>query len=139
LIHLKQSIRTSELPCLATLAAGDVLAFILFAGLGRDQHGESGGALSVVVTAAPFLVAWFMVSPRFGVFRASWRRQGWPALRGVAAAWVLAWPVALLLRVALQRRGIPLSFDIVALVANSIFLLGWRGVYLAWAARRATS
>ncbi|HXT34599.1 MAG TPA: DUF3054 domain-containing protein [Chloroflexota bacterium] len=126
-----------ELPCLATLVAGDGLAFLLFAGLGRDQHGESGGALSVVATAAPFLVAWFVVSPRLGVFRSGWRRQGFPALRRVAVAWLVAWPIALLLRAALQRRGIPLSFDIVALLTNGVFLLTWRGLYLAWAGRRA--
>ncbi|MGH2411507.1 MAG: DUF3054 domain-containing protein [Chloroflexota bacterium] len=136
-MRIFQRIPRAELPCLATLLAGDGLVFVLFAGLGRDQHGESGGALSVLVTAAPFLVAWFAVSPRLGVFRAGWRRQGFPALRRVAAAWLIAWPVALFLRAALQRRGIPLSFDLVALVANGVFLLVWRGIYLAWAGRQA--
>ncbi len=132
-----RGIRAGGLPCLVPLAAGDLLAFILFAGLGRDQHRESGWALSVVVTAAPVVVAWFVISPRVGVFRDGWRRQGWPGLRRVAAAWVVAWPLALVLRATLQRRGIPVSFDIVALVANSVFLLGWRGVYLAWVTRWA--
>lgn len=91
----------------------------------------------MLATAAPFLLAWFVVSPRLGVFRAGWRRQGFPALRQVALAWLAAWPIALLLRAALQRRGIPLSFDLVALLANGVFLLAWRGLYLAWASRRA--
>jgi hypothetical protein len=136
-LRVFQRIPRAELPCLATLRVGDGLAFLLFAGLGRDQHGESGSALSVLVTAAPFLAAWFAVSPRLGVFRAAWRRQGFLALRRVAAAWLVAWPIALILRAVLQGRGIPLSFDLVALLANGLFLLVWRGIYLGWAGRRA--
>lgn len=123
--------------CQWVLAAGDAAAFLLFAGLGRDQHGESGGASAVVITAAPFLVAWFAVTPRFAVFQAGWRHGGWRSLQRLGLAWLAAWPVALLLRRVVQQRGIPFSFDLVALVANAVFLLTWRGAYLLWAGRRA--
>jgi len=109
----------------------DVVAFLLFAGLGRQQHHESGGALTTLEIAAPFLAAWFAVAGFLGLFGNEWPRHGAArSLKPVALAWLIAWPVALVLRAALQRRGVTLSFALVALAVNAVFLLGWRGIYL---------
>jgi DUF3054 family protein len=112
------------------LIVGDAAAFLLFAGLGRDQHHEAGGPFSVVVTAAPFLAAWFAVAVPSGVLSRAWSDLGKRSLRNVGLAWLVAWPIALVLRAAVQHRGVPLSFDLVALIVNTLFLLGWRGAYL---------
>ncbi len=109
----------------------DAVAFLLFAGLGRQQHHESGGALMTLVIAAPFLAAWFAVAGFLGLFGNEWPRQGAArSLKPVSLAWLIAWPIALVLRAAPQRRGVTLSFALVALVVNAVFLLGWRSVYL---------
>jgi hypothetical protein len=114
----------------------DVVAFLLFAGLGRQQHHESGGAVTTLVIAAPFLAAWFAVAGFLGLFGNEWPRCGTArSLQPVALAWLIAWPIALVLRAALQRRGVTVSFALVALAVNAVFLLGWRGVYL-FVARR---
>ena len=46
----------------------------------------------------------------------------------------MAWPLALILRAFWMRAGIPPVFDLIALVANAVLLLGWRGVasWLLW-------
>ncbi|MGH2389100.1 MAG: DUF3054 domain-containing protein [Chloroflexota bacterium] len=110
---------------------GDAAAFLLFAGLGRNQHHESGGALMTLVIAAPFLAAWFAVAGFLGLLGNAWLRRGAVgSLKLVGIAWLIAWPIALLLRAVLQRRGVTLSFALVALIVNAIFLVGWRGAYL---------
>jgi hypothetical protein len=119
------------------LIVGDAAAFLLFAGLGRDQHHESAGLFSVVVTATPFLVAWFAVAWPTGALDRAWSHLGIRSLRKVCLVWLAAWPIALMLRAVLQGRGIPLSFDLVALIVNALFLLGWRGVYLVLAGKRS--
>ena len=62
---------------------------------------------SVVVVAAPFVVAWLVVAFFAGVYRSS-------SLGRVVLAWLVAWPIALALRAA-TGRGVPVSFDLVAL------------------------
>src|SRR5260370_7037009 len=54
------------------LASGDLLAFLAFSAIGRGSHGEATGLAAipaVIVTAAPFAIAWFIVSPFIGVYR----------------------------------------------------------------------
>lgn len=48
------------------LATGDLLALILFAAVGRGQHGEGLDLIGTVLTALPFLVSWLLVSPYLG-------------------------------------------------------------------------
>lgn len=120
----------------AILVIGDILAFVLFAWLGRRTHTEAVGldALAQMLeTAAPFIAGWFLVSPIAGAFRAGIT----PAqmVGRTAIAWLLAWPVALLLRALALQRGIPLSFALVTGATNLILLVGWRTVY-AWLQRR---
>ena len=121
--HRAQGRRPGWTP--VVLLGGDVLCFLVFAALGRNQHNEAPGVLNVVETAWPFVAGWIVVAPLRGVLAIE---PGRPAVaaRGVLLAWPLAWPIALVLRAGLQHRDIPLSFDIVALLVNGAFLLGWR-------------
>jgi hypothetical protein len=118
----------------AVLVAGDALAFMVFAALGRASHSEAAGLsaiLQVVETAAPFAIGWYAVAPFVGVYRAELAQQPRRLLERTALAWLLAWPIGLLLRALIRQTTIPLSFAIVTLIANLLILLGWRGVF-AW-------
>jgi hypothetical protein len=116
------------------LPAGDLAAFLLFSALGRHQHHEANRPLEALIIALPFMAGWLAVAPWFGAFRLT----APPALlRRTAAAWLCAWPVCLLLRAVVQRRAIPPGFDLVALLANALFLLAWRGALAIALARRA--
>ena len=52
----------------AKLVAGDVAAILVFAAIGRGNHGEGVFVGDVFATALPFLVGWFAVSPVAGTF-----------------------------------------------------------------------
>jgi hypothetical protein len=111
-------------PALAVL--GDFAVFMVFAGLGRGQHGESRGPGEIVVTGLPFFAAWIVVAALAGKYRANRRDTPADTARRTALTWLMAWPIALAIRAAVQHRGIPPSFDIVALIANGVLLCGWR-------------
>ena len=117
------------------LLGGDVLALLAFAALGRNQHHESGGVLSVVETVWPFVAGWVLVAPFRRVLTLDPGRP-MQAARDVLGAWPIAWPVALAFRAGVQHRDIPLSFDIVALLTNLLFLVCWRAALAAVLGRR---
>jgi Protein of unknown function (DUF3054) len=105
---------------------GDFAAFMLFAALGRGQHGESQGAGEILVTGLPFFAAWLVFAAATGKYRID-RGLSMPRVaKSVALTWLMAWPLALALRATIQHRGIPPSFDIVALLANGVLLSTWR-------------
>ncbi len=124
---------------LIALIIGDIIAFLLFAAIGRRSHGEAAGlaaGVQVIETAAPFLLGWFLTAP----FTRAYRQVTGPAVmaRRTALAWLIAWPLGLLLRGLYLSRGIPLSFAIVTLLSNGVILCGWR-TFFAWLrARRET-
>jgi hypothetical protein len=112
------------------LVAGDLLCFLIFVALGRGSHGEASGFAAipqVIVTALPFIAGWFLVSPFVGAFRHKIIAQPRSMVIRTAVAWLLAWPVALLLRGIFVDHGVPpLSFAIVVLLFNMLLLLIWR-------------
>ena len=112
------------------LAIGDLLCFLIFVAFGRRSHGEASGFAAIpqiIVTALPFIVGWFLVSPFVGAFRHKIMAQPRSMVIRAAVAWLLAWPVALLLRVIFMDHGVPpLSFAFVVLLFNMLLLLIWR-------------
>ncbi len=115
------------------LVAGDLLSFVAFAAVGRNSHGYSDNlsALgSVLFTAFPFAAGWFLVSPFLHAFSRSYTTGVRKMLRQTETAWVFAWPVTLVLRwIFSADHKIPLSFALVILIANAVFLAIWRGVF----------
>ena len=70
---------------IVSLVVGDALCFIIFAAIGRGNHGEATGLAAIpqiVVTALPFLTGWFLVAPFVGAFRQGC--DGQPTQNGVA-------------------------------------------------------
>ena len=112
------------------LVIGDLICFLIFAALGRNTHGEASGFAAIpqiILTALPFVAGWFLVSPFVGAFRHKIMAQPRAMAIRTALAWLLAWPVAMLLRVIFVDHGIPpLSFAIVVLLFNMVLLLVWR-------------
>jgi hypothetical protein len=124
----------------ALLAAGDALAFLVFATIGRASHSEAAGLdaiMQVAETAAPFAIGWFVVAPFAGAFKPPVVGQPRQMLPRTALAWLLAWPLGLLLRALIRQTSIPLSFAIVTLITNMLILLGWRAVFAWLTSRRA--
>jgi FlaA1/EpsC-like NDP-sugar epimerase len=122
----------------AGLVLGDACSFLLFAAVGRASHNEAAGLgafLLVAETAAPFALGWFVVAPFFGVYRRATTSSVRSMLLRTALAWLCAWPVGLLLRGIFRSEVPPVSFAIVTLVANMLFLGLWRGAF-AWIAHR---
>ncbi len=115
---------------IAILAVGDVIVFLVFAAIGRRSHGEAAGLhalLQIALTAAPFAVAWFVVSPFVGAFRRGLEKQPGKMAQRTALAWLASWPVAMALRGIFVDHAVPpLTFALITLVTNTILLLIWR-------------
>ncbi|GAA2484154.1 DUF3054 domain-containing protein [Terrabacter carboxydivorans] len=111
--------------------AVDVLLVLLFAGIGRASHDESGPVVGAVLTAWPFLVG---TGAGWLVVRAV--RRVWPVeVAPGVTVWFSTVLVGMLLRHAVGS-GTALSFVVVASVVLALFLLGWRALG-AYAVRRA--
>lgn len=118
------------------LFAGDIVAVTVFTLLGMISHGTLAGAASVLVTAAPFLLAWTGVGLWLGVF---WERAVTgigQAIKSILLPWVLATPIAMQLRVLLLGRGAPLAFVLTSLALGGACLIVWRILY-TWARLRS--
>jgi len=137
-----QSRRASAAPDLrriGALAAGDLVAFLAFAAIGRRSHNEAAGISTlaqVAETAAPFAIGWFAIAPFAGAFRSAALGSPRAMLARTALAWLLAWPIGLGLRALIRQTSIPISFAIVTLITNMVILLGWRGIFAWLTARR---
>jgi hypothetical protein len=115
------------------LVIGDLICFLIFSALGRNQHREPSGftaILQIILTALPFAAGWFLVSPFVGAFRHKILAKPGAMVIRTALAWLLAWPVAMLLRRIFVDHGIPpLSFAIIVLLFNMLLLLIWRWLF----------
>lgn len=118
---------------IAVLASGDLLAFLAFSAIGRGSHGEATGLAAipaVIMTAVPFAIAWFIVSPFVGVYRREMVANPRKMAIRTFIAWVLSWPVAMALRGIFVDHAVPpLTFALIALFVNAAFLLLWRWPY----------
>jgi hypothetical protein len=116
------------------LAVGDAIVFLIFSVIGRQSHGEPVGPsaiLQIILTALPFALGWFIVSPFVGAFRRGLETQPRAMAIRTALAWVLAWPVGLFLRWLFSgfTDFPPLIFALITLFFNLVVLLVWRWPY----------
>jgi hypothetical protein len=129
----KQPRARKEMPykqAVIILVTGDLLCFLIFAALGRDTHGETSGFAAIpqiIKTALPFAAGWFLVSPFVGAFRHKILAQPRAMVLRTVLAWLLSWPIAMILRGIFVDHGIPpFSFAFIVLLFNTVLLLVWR-------------
>ncbi len=115
-------------PILAFLA--DLAGVLVFVLIGRRSHAEDDAVTGILRTLWPFasglLIGWL------ATLRMRRPTAVWPVGVVVVVATVA---VGMLLRLA-SKQGVQLSFVIVATIALSILLLGWRGTSTAIATSR---
>jgi Protein of unknown function (DUF3054) len=125
----------SDIARITSLVIGDVIVFFVFSAIGRRSHNEAAGLSSLIqiaITAAPFAIGWFIVSPFVGAFKRGLEIRPGKMAQRTALSWVASWPVGFALRGIFVDHGVPpLTFAIVTLIANIILLLVWR-VPFAW-------
>lgn len=109
-------------------ALGDAVLLIVFAVIGRASHGESGPTRvgPTLATAAPFLAGWFVAASLLGAFSTRALSDYRAALVVTLRSWLLGGIIALLLRSIAERRIVPASFAVVALLFNAGTLSAWR-------------
>lgn len=122
------------------LAAGDVVALLIFAALGRGSHGLAtglGAVAETATTAAPFIAGWLLTAPWLRAFSPEATR-GVPAmLRTTAIAWLPALAAGAVLRAAAIGRLSPWTFYLVTLLVGLALLAGWRAAF-AWGEGRVS-
>ena len=118
---------------IAALVVGDALSFLVFAGVGRNTHSEATGLAAlgqVALTALPFALGWFLVSPWVGAYRRAATNTVRRMLTRTELAWLASYPAALILRVIIAPdHQMPITFAIVILLANAVFLGVWRSAF----------
>lgn len=115
------------------LLAGDWLAIGLFVLLGQMDHGilSAAGLPRLLQTTAVLAGPWTVVAALLGAYRVGPEvGNGWRFLGRSLTAWLVAAPLALLLRAWLQgQASIIVAFFVVTLGLGGVFLLVWRGVF----------
>ncbi|GIL51201.1 hypothetical protein Vafri_7274 [Volvox africanus] len=116
----------------ATLAAGDLAALMIFAAAGRANHGETI-SVETFTTALPFVIGWFSTTPFLGGFGADACKKGVPAAALTAAkCWAVGIPAGVVLRGLFRGYVPPLPFILVGLAVNGVLLVGWRSALAAF-------
>jgi hypothetical protein len=119
---------------IVSLVIGDAVVFVVFAFIGMKSHSENVTPSSLFIVAAPFALAWFVVSPFIGAYNRELHANPRVTLRRTAQSWLASWPLALIVRGLIDNQWPPLIFALITLVTNMILLLGWRSSY-AWLRR----
>lgn len=107
------------------LSAIDATSLLVFAGVGKASHSAVDGSLdvfAVLVTAFPFLVSWFLVSPLVGSFTPEATKDVKSAAVQSAKGWILAIPLGCILRGVIKGYVPPLPFVIVTMIATLVIL-----------------
>jgi hypothetical protein len=121
-----------------TLAAGDAVAFLVFAVVGLASHGglASDPVQNIIRTAAPFAAGWFAVAPFTGSFTQSAASSPRSMLTRTALAWLPACLIGVVLRALMRGQGLPpVTFVVITFTTVLLILGGWR-VAFAWALQR---
>ena len=121
----------------AILVIGDIIVFLIFAAIGRRSHSEAGNVFGIAITALPFAIAWFLVSPFVGAFKRGLEYSTGKMSLRTLLAWLAAWPLAMLFRGIFVDKGVPpWTFALITLISNTILLQAWRVPFSLFFKRR---
>ena len=109
----------------AIAIAGDAVAIVVFAVIGRANHHESTGLHGVWHTAWPFLLG-----AALGLAATAYARVSPTAVRSGIRVWVWTLVIGMVVRAA-TGAGTAIAFVIVAAIVLAVFIIGWRAV-LGW-------
>lgn len=114
------------------LVGGDLVAIFLFVLAGQWEHQLVGASWlwPALRSTLPFAVVWLVVAALMHLYvPEAW--SGWQTLLlRPLHAWLLAAPLALLLRALwLERAVLPTLFLAATLGFGALFLLGWRVLF----------
>ena len=112
---------------------GDWVALGLFVFLGLVDHAmiEAGGLTRLFTTTAVLALPWTAIGFILGAYSPAADTSGRTFLSRSLVAWLVAAPLALILRAFLQGQAtIILAFMLVTMGLGGAFLLAWRLIYL---------
>ena len=109
----------------AIAIAGDAVAIVVFAVIGRANHHESTGLHGVWHTAWPFLLG-----AALGLAATAYARVSPTAVRSGVRVWVWTFVIGMVVRAA-TGGGTAIAFVIVAAIVLGVFIVGWRAL-LHW-------
>jgi Protein of unknown function (DUF3054) len=118
------------------LILGDIITLALLTIIGFATHGETGTSFLPRMAASfvPMTFGWFVLAPWLGLFDDAIIKAPKNLLR-IPLAMLFVTPLAVILRAAwLNSAGLPI-FAFALGGANTIGMLGWRGLYIFIAQR----
>ena len=126
------------------LIIGDLLVLLSFVAIGRRNHSMSVADIGATfMTALPFVISWFVVTPWFGIYKAQIYRVWQRLVPRLLLAWAVAGPLALVLRALFLGRSVPTgimpTFALVSIAYIGIVALIWRLAFMWWINRKQTS
>lgn len=112
------------------LIVGDLFALAVVTVFGFATHGETGLLFlpRLAATFIPLVIAWFLLAPWFGLFRAEISRDA-PQLWRPALAMLFACPLATVLRGLILNAPIVPIFAVVLSVTSALGMIAWRGLF----------
>jgi hypothetical protein len=114
------------------LVAGDLVALITFAVIGRYSHGLTGLNWDVIQTADPFIAGWLLGSFFLGGYGPD--GQGMNGVSGAATAAIKSWavgvPLGLIIRTIVTSHVPAQAFILVSLGSLFVLMVGWRIAYV---------
>lgn len=126
-------------PICPWLLAGDWLLIALFVFIGQRDHDMAiiASLPSFFSTTLALTLPWTVVAWLMGALRSPRWAELWPWLGRVAAAWLIASPLGLILRAWSRQQGsIAVPFMLVTLGLGVLSMLAWRALAYWWAKRK---
>lgn len=121
------------------LLAGDWLLILLFVFIGQRDHEMAviGSLPSLLTTTLAVTLPWTAAAWPLGALRLPGAPLPW--FGRVAAAWLIAAPLGLIIRALLRgQASIAVPFALVMLGLGGLFMLGWRAVAYRLSRRAAS-
>jgi hypothetical protein len=118
-----------KLALLTTIVIGDICVFMLFIVFGKSEHGVTLWQ-SFIRTLLPFAIAWFSISPWLGSYRTSTLYSFRKIAFKIPFTWILCGVFAVIARVLITDSSFLITFAIVAILFQGLFLIMWRCIFM---------